>query len=945
MFTYADSTNLSPKMNRTNFVISTFNCRSVKSSVTEVRQLCDRSDIVVLQEHWLLPYELDLLSSIHSDFLYHGQSAVDLSQGLLVGRPYGGTAILYRRNLMPSILPVETFDPRISAVQFDTNLGPVLLLCVYMPPDDGSNDCLENYIATCAKVSVLIADCDTAHRIIAGDFNCQVGSRFYGIFQKLVTDNNLCVSDQDRINNGFTYFNDAGTASSWIDHVLCSQGLDRTVCSVNICLDFISSDHKPLVVDFSQVLVNSSSQVLQAQKNSLPCSVTDWSNVDACSISAYQDCLNTLLSKVNVPTVIQTDPNRKQQYCKDIDDYYDAVMDCVVHACNSSLPSKRVNSACDYITPGWNDYVQDKHAAARSAFLDWVVIGKPRFGHEFQAMKSSRAQFKLALRYCRQHEDVMRADAYAQSLLDKDYKNFWSHIRKSYSGKSTKFATCIAGCSGDAAITDMWLAHYEQLYNSVHDDASQNALYERLSAAASVGGIDDCFFSVSDVVEVCAKQKAGKSAGYDGVAMEAFIYGGSKLCVHLALLFNMFVKYAYIPRAFMQSVIVPLVKCKTGNLSDVNNYRAIAISTAISKLFEHLLSHYVEHIHAIDSYQFGFTAGHSTSLCTYALKQAVDYYTSRGSHVFACFVDFSKAFDKVNYWKLFNKLLDDECNPSIVKVLAFWYSHQEACVRWHNSVSEFFSFGNGTRQGGVLSPRLFARYIRDMISAIVCSGIGCNVGGLMLNILAYADDIVLICPSWRGLQYLLNLLNDEIAKIDMVANPDKSVCMVFAPTRRAYTVAVTFPEFQLGCVHLSYVVKFKYLGHMLVNVNTDDSDIQREISNLFVRTNVLLRRFCKCSQSVKVALFRAYCLCMYDTALWRRYNSTTLGKLRSAYNKCIKIFFGFARRDSLSNMLLLLGLPTFDTVLHNAIFAFSRQSMRCNNRIIKHLHALNAVAF
>ena len=73
----------------------------------------------------------------------------------------------------------------------------------------------------------------------------------------------------------------------------------------------------------------------------------------------------------------------------------------------------------------------------------------------------------------------------------------------------------------------------------------------------------------------------------------------------------------------MQSVIVPLVQCKTGNLSDVNNYRAIAISTAVSKLFEHLLSVYVSTVNGADAHLFGFTAGHSTSLCTYTLKRTV----------------------------------------------------------------------------------------------------------------------------------------------------------------------------------------------------------------------------------------------------------------------------------------------------------------------------------
>ena len=54
-----------------------------------------------------------------------------------------------------------------------------------------------------------------------------------------------------------------------------------------------------------------------------------------------------------------------------------------------------------------------------------------------------------------------------------------------------------------------------------------------------------------------------------------------------------------------------------------------------------------------------------TGLCASAFKQTVDYYTCRGSHVFTCFVDFSKAFDRVNYWKLLIKLLNDNVDYSI----------------------------------------------------------------------------------------------------------------------------------------------------------------------------------------------------------------------------------------------------------------------------------------
>jgi len=134
------------------------------------------------------------------------------------------------------------------------------------------------------------------------------------------------------------------------------------------------------------------------------------------------------------------------------------------------------------------------------------------------------------------------------------------------------------------------------------------------------------------------------------------------------MVFNMFLRFDYVPDSFMNSAIIPLVKCKTGDLSDVNNYRAIAISTAVSKLFECVLSEYVKTDDYFDAYQFGFTAGCSTRMCTNVFKRTVDSYTRGGSHVFVSFLDFSKAFDKVSYWKLFIKLLDDNTDVGIVRL-------------------------------------------------------------------------------------------------------------------------------------------------------------------------------------------------------------------------------------------------------------------------------------
>jgi len=140
----------------------------------------------------------------------------------------------------------------------------------------------------------------------------------------------------------------------------------------------------------------------------------------------------------------------------------------------------------------------------------------------------------------------------------------------------------------------------------------------------------------------------------------------------MCIVFNLFLAHSYLPDSFMDSVIVPLVKCKGGDLTDVNNYRAITLSNTISKIFEFVLLEHVNDKTSTADSQFGFKPGHSTSLCTLSFKQTVEYYTSKGSHVFVCFAHFSKAFDRVNYWKLFRRLIDEGLSYLIVSLLAYW---------------------------------------------------------------------------------------------------------------------------------------------------------------------------------------------------------------------------------------------------------------------------------
>ena len=292
--------------------------------------------------------------------------------------------------------------------------------------------------------------------------------------------------------------------------------------------------------------------------------------------------------------------------------------------------------------------------------------------------------------------------------------------------------------------------------------------------------LDSCHVTVRDIADAVCSQSKGKSAGPNGLFMESFIYACPELWVHLSLFFTARIKHCFLSVSFMDVIITPLIKNKGGDLTDKNNYRAIALSNVDTKIFERLLLLKTkESASEGNKYQFGFKAGHSTSMCTGVVKHAINYYTDRSSHVFACFVDLTKAFDRVNYWKLFNQLLSDGVDMHLVKLLGYWYFNQEVSVRWLGTRSESFYVGNDTKQGGALSTYLFTRYLLQLITEICLSRVKCKIGTLPTNIFVYADDIVLLCPSWYAMKVFLFVLEKHCVLLDLCCNVNKTVLWFF----------------------------------------------------------------------------------------------------------------------------------------------------------------------
>ena len=88
--------------------------------------------------------------------------------------------------------------------------------------------------------------------------------------------------------------------------------------------------------------------------------------------------------------------------------------------------------------------------------------------------------------------------------------------------------------------------------------------------------------------------------------MFIYIFAHSRIHVLLSLLFSAFITHGYLPNMFMKTAIVPIIKNKTGDTSDKNNYRPIALVTAESKILELCLSITLEDYLVTHDQQFGF---------------------------------------------------------------------------------------------------------------------------------------------------------------------------------------------------------------------------------------------------------------------------------------------------------------------------------------------------
>ncbi len=252
--------------------------------------------------------------------------------------------------------------------------------------------------------------------------------------------------------------------------------------------------------------------------------------------------------------------------------------------------------------------------------------------------------------------------------------------------------------------------------------------------------------------------KSKKACGTDCIKNEMLKNSTPELQTAIIKLFNMVLTTGCFPDVWNQGLITPIHK--SGNRSDPNNYRGICVSSNLGKLFCSILNSriltFIQEKNILSKCQTGFLPNYRTSDHIYTLHTLINEHVhqKKGGKIFACFIDFKKAFDSIWHKGLLFKILLSGIGGKTYDLIKCMYKHNKCAVKIHNQRTEYFTQGRGGKQGCSLSPTLFNIYINELADELERSAApGLTLLDTDIKYLLYADDLILLSPTSEGLQH------------------------------------------------------------------------------------------------------------------------------------------------------------------------------------------------
>ena len=278
---------------------SSYNCRGLNSSkYSYIDSILSKCSVLFLQEHWLSDAQLSSLGSISPNISYTGVSGFDNSV-MLMGRPYGGCAILWQSNLFVSVTPIDVNSRRLCAARLCSESLKLVLINVYMPYEDSEDNC-DEFVDTLAIIEDVIQNNSDCHVVLGGDFNVDFCRDWVhtALLDDFCTESSLMpIIRHTSCNIDYTYhFN--MSRFSVLDHFILSGTLfDECVSSALVLHEVDNlSDHDPVMMhlNIDVSLIAGCHRVFTPR--------VSWVKASDIDLTNYRAALSSNLLSIHLPT-------------------------------------------------------------------------------------------------------------------------------------------------------------------------------------------------------------------------------------------------------------------------------------------------------------------------------------------------------------------------------------------------------------------------------------------------------------------------------------------------------------------------------------------------------------------------------------------------------------------------------------------------------------------
>lgn len=392
-----------------------------------------------------------------------------------------------------------------------------------------------------------------------------------------------------------------------------------------------------------------------------------------------------------------------------------------------------------------------------------------------------------------------------------------------------------------------------------------------------------------------------KSVGLDGLPL---VFVRMILPFVLPLLTHI-VNYTFtsstVPRIWKLSKVLPVHK-KT-RFRGLDDFRPICILPCLSKVFEILAKEqivaYLDVNDMLDKYQSGFRARHSTGTALLHVSDEIRKSFERKRLTIMVLLDFSKAFDSLNHFRLLSKLSDKfGFVTSAIKLIGSYLADRFQCVSIGDHVSEPLLNEAGIPQGSVLGPLLFSLYINDLPACLKA-----------VDHHMFADDVQLFYSFERGRSNeAVFRMNQDLYEVSRWAhenflslNAKKSQAIVFSELSDALLKPYLFPRILLNGVVVPYLEKVMNLGVLMDKKLSFRDQVHEVCSKVFSRLRSLWPNGHILPIKTRLMLVKAlivpaftYGECVYSTNL----SAAEIRSLERAFSACVRFVYGLRRYDS-----------------------------------------------